>query len=193
MKLQSAKQLLSQLGLAEEEMAGIDVIRFVQDYELDARAYSAEELRAILAEEGAFYLDDGVTQVYAMLDEPGGEALKEDDAITAVAYLYNNGTFNERAVIDLDERFACLNDAEKRPLSPENAAALAQMPRQYEISRWRQEYNQPHPTGTGSLAWRLVFRTAEGAYCVYSGYTSDGSCLPEHLDDVMKTLRAAAQ
>ena len=45
MKLQSAKQLLSQLGLAEEEMAGIDVIRFVQDYELDERAYSAEELR----------------------------------------------------------------------------------------------------------------------------------------------------
>ena len=188
-----ARELLIRNGLSEEEIRGLDVIRFVRDYEIDKREYGADELREIIAEEGEYYIDDDSTRIFSILEEKGTADLSEDAVIRAMAYSYNNGTYYERGVIDLQEGYVCVNTAEKSGLSDEKRDALAHVVRDYEVFLWDHDVRGEEPETTGSLAWKIVFLVEDGGYCVYEGFTSDGSHLPDHFNEVMDLLRSAGR
>ena len=191
MNIQLAKEILMKNGITEEEMEGLDVIRLVKDYEIDQRDYTTEEIREIIADEIEFYHDSKETALYSVLEEQGNANLEEDAVIAAVAYEYNNGSYYERGYIDLAEGYVCADTADKKDLAPEFAEKILEMVSKYEIFKWKHDYRGEEPKSTGSLGWKIVFRTRDNTYYVYGGFTSDGSHLPDHYDEVIGLLRSA--
>ena len=46
---------------------------------------------------------------------------------------------------------------------------------------------------TGSLYWKLIFQLEDDTLCVYSGYTKDGTHLPESYGKFYKGIQSVIE
>ena len=81
-----------------------------------------------------------------------------------------------------------MDNPDPNPLTDEQMKLLKELPDKWGIPKWDSWYEGEEESGTGSLSWKLVFELEDGTYCVYGGYTSDMTHLPETYSDVNKEL-----
>lgn len=182
------KFMIDNYNLSEDELDGVDVVRFANDYQIFSRNYSPDEIREILVEEADSYQDDGTTTLYSILEETSNNKVTKDTQITCIAYLYNEGTFYQRGVYDLSKEIYYMNDAKPHVMDTNHKKTLDSLIDEYEISRWELDYRGEEEPTTGSLEWKVVFVDSKGSKYVYSGYTQDGTHLPDNFKPVMNVL-----
>lgn len=181
--------MMTTYGLEKEELAGIDLKRLIEDYQMRTREYTAEEIREILTDEADMYQDDGSTALFAILEQEGG-ALEDTDQISRIGYFYNPGTLVQKAVFDLENKLFYVDNTDSHPLTEEQYKLLKELPEKWQITDWDEWYEGEEQESTGSFAWKLVFELADGSFCVYGGYTKDMSHLPKTYNDVNRELRS---
>ena len=179
--------MVETFGLREEELIGIDLKRLIEDYRLRTMDYTAEEIREILKDQGDMYQDDGTTELFSIFEQEGG-ALKEGAEIRRIAYYRNPGTLVQKAVFDLEYEEFFVDNPDPHPLTEEQVKLLKELPDKWGITKWDSWYEGEEESGIGSLSWKLVFELEDETYCVYGGYTSDMTHLPETYNDVNKEL-----
>ncbi len=179
--------LMETYGLQKEELEGIDVARFVEDYRLREFDYSPEEIRELLAEQGDMYKADPADEIYWMLSQEGG-TWREGAVPVRIGFALNVGTYPMRAVFDLGGGVVYYQDAVPHTLTAEQLRTLEELPDRGSVSSWTQWTAGEEAPSTGSYAWRLVLQDETGALSVYAGYTQDMSNLPEGYAFVSETL-----
>mgnify|MGYP001652672404 CR=1 FL=1 len=174
---------MERYGFSEEELAGIDVIQFIRDYQLESRQYSKEEILAILESEADAYIDDGTTQIFLILEQPGRKLTNEDTIITAGFYL-NEGTAIDKVVCDLENNVFYYNTPDAYHLSQELKEELLKLSTSGKLRDWELHTEGKEGPSTGSYYWILAFETKNGEFCTYDGFTRDMSHLPDGYYDV---------
>lgn len=190
---ENLKFMMDTYGLSEEELAGLDLARLIEDYRLREEDYTADEIREIIIEEGDMYQDDGTTELYYILDTEAAGGLPDDAVITTVGFYLNSGTAVDRYVFDINGRKVYINGPDACAMDDSDAQALAEMAGKYGVSGWDAHTSGEEEPSTGNYAWKLVFRTEDGKCYAYDGYTQDMTHLPENYDEVRQVIRTAAE
>lgn len=180
--------MLETYGFREEELEGIDLSRFIADFELRSREYSAEEVRDILNAQKTMYIDDGSTALYSIFSKDGRE-LREDDDVNQMGLYLNQGTSLQQFIFDLENNVYYVDTVEPIPLSSQQSVQLKELLREYKIYSWERHTQGEEERSTGSFGWKLVVRTVGGEYCTYDGYTQDGTHLPDSFTDFLNGIQ----
>lgn len=180
--------MIENYGFSEEELEGVDVIKFVEDFELRVRDFSAEEVRDILSAQKDMYVDDGTTVLYSIFSKDGHE-LREADVVNRMGLYLNNGTMNQRLIFDFEENVYYINNAEPYSLTQQQSDQLRELPKVCKIFEWDRHTEGDEEESTGNFKWELVFQIASGDYCTYDGYTQDGSNLPDTFNDFLDGIQ----
>ena len=175
--------------LTREELDGVDIDRFIEDYGLREEDYSSDEIREILAEEGDLYIDAGSTALYSLLREEEGGAADPEQEIRRIGFFYNEGTLNQRIIIDLEKEVYYLNDTHENPLSDVKAVELRKLIATYHLDEWKNHYEGEEGFSTGSLVWKLVLVMENGQKAVFGGRTGDMTHLPENFGEFSYCVR----
>ena len=181
--------MMEKYGLRSDELSGLDLERFINDYQLRIREYSSEDIRRILDDEGDMYQDDGTTALFSILNATG-ERLKIDDSVTRIGLYVNSGTIIRRAVFDIEQKVFYVQTTEPHPLSEERIQILKSLPEQWDIFSWEQHCVGEENPSTGNFGWKLVFGLSNGNFSVYDGYTQDMSHLPNNFQEVYQQLNS---
>lgn len=176
-------------GFEAEELEGIDLQKFIDDYQLHTRDYTSEEIREILRDEGDFYQDDGSTKIFSILNKKGTGSLGEKSQICRIGYYCNEGSLIQKVVFDLEKKEFYLNNTEPVSLTNDQLELLLNLPSKWNIAEWEDHCEGVEEDSTGSLYWKLVFELEDETYCVYDGYTKDMSHLPKTYLEVDKELQ----
>lgn len=180
--------MMEAYGFNEEELEGVDVIKFIEDFQLRTRDFSAKEVRDILNAQRDMYVDDGSTALYGILSKEGRE-LREEDTVNRMGLYLNSGTMWQQLVFDFEQDVYYINSTEPHSLTREQSTQLLELLRICSVSTWERHTEGDEDESTGNFRWRLVLQTVSGEYCAYDGYTGDGSNLPEHFNDFLAGIR----
>lgn len=71
--------------------------------------------------------------------------------------------------------------------------ALLDLLKQCKVYDWKNEYKGEEKKSTGSLYWKLIFQLEDDTLCVYSGYTKDGTHLPESYGKFYKGIQSVIE
>ena len=180
------KFMMETFGFTEEDLEGVDLIRFIEDYELREREWEAETVRQILESQRYMYVDDGTTAIYSIFSKSGG-TLEEGDIITKFAIEADRGNKEERTVMDLASGKYYSGDATARSLSDEQIQKIKELVEKYGVSEWKQNFSEEEPDAdsTYSFSWLFVIETEDGKYCAYNGYCSKPDSIPDHVDETI--------
>lgn len=182
--------MIEKYGFTADELEGIDLIKFINEYQLKTRDFTADEVRELLATRGKYYIDDGKSKLYQIFDNEPGGSLSKDAKIAKVAFLYNEGTLEQRFIVDLEENKWYVDDAKSHDMSEEQKELIENLVTKCEIYNWDNYYTGDEQDSTGSLYWKLVFELEDDSLCVYSGYTQDGTHLPPNYSELYHTFKS---
>lgn len=183
--------LEEQYGFTSEELAGLDVSKFVEDYEIRTRDYEPAQVRKILELQRDIYEEDSTEAVFYLLREEG-RTLQDGDVPVLIGVSLNLGTGMTRYLYDLENAVWYWNSAEAHPMSSEAAESLRTLPERRNMSSWKAYTRGERNSGTGSIGWKMVFQMENGDNVVYEGFAQDESGLPEGFQDVLMDLEAAS-
>ena len=190
--------MVSEYGLTMEELEGVDVEAFAEDYRLYELKYEPEEIREILKDQKEYYKKEPEKDAFSILGDTddipeGGPGLPNDADIMQIGYYANAGTLQRRAVFNLEEKKCYTDNMDPFDLSEEQVATLKDMPKKAGISSWEHRYEKADlPETTGSFCWKMVFILRDGTQCIYGGYTTDMTDFPDGYDVADTTIKAAA-
>ncbi len=184
--------MMENYGFSEEELEGLDVIKFVGDFELCTRDFSAEEVHDILSAQKDMYVDDGSTALYSILSKDGRE-LRKDDSVNRMGLYLNNGTMRQQLVFEFEKDVYYVNNVKPRPLTTQQSAQLRELLEDCKVFDWERHTEGEEEESTGSFSWKLVLQTSNGEYCTYDGYTCDGSNLPDTFNDFLSGIQHIAE
>ena len=185
--------MMSSYGFDEEELKGIDIVRFAEDYKIFKFEYSKDEICKILERDGDMYIDDGSTELFSIFDYDEGGVLKTDTEICRIGFYRNAGTLVQRIVFDVEEKAFFADNAVPLALSDEDIKLLKEIPIKWGISEWSSYYEGKEESSTGSFRWKIVFAYMDGTVAAYGGYTGDMSNLPPNFTEVEKELLSIAK
>lgn len=180
--------MMENYGFSEEELEGIDLIKFIEDFQLRTRDFSAEEVRDILKAQKDMYVDDGSTALYSILLKDGRE-LREDDTVDCMGLYLNSGTMRRQMVFDFEKDVFYINGTEPYSLTQEQSDQLKELLITCRIFDWERHTEGEEEESTGSFSWKLVLKATSGEYCTYDGYTRDRSHLPDSFDDFLSGIQ----
>lgn len=180
--------LMDQYGFTADQLEGIDLTRFIADYQLRTRDYPAEKVQGFLRRNRDIYQDDGTTELYALLDTAEEGGLPEGAAVQRIGYYRNVGALRQRMVFDLANGVYYLDDATSHPLTTEQTGLLKGTADRWGVPGWEAYCQGEEQPTTGSFRWRLVFELEDGSRCAYGGYTGDMSHLPANFYDLNREL-----
>jgi len=184
------KYMMETYGLTEKELEGLELMRLIEDYQMVTLEYTPREVRTIIEEERDIYQDDGRSRIFSILKQNAEHDLKADSDICRIGFYRNEGTLIQKIVFDLQNRVCYAGDAEEKPLTEKQIAALKEIPEKWQITEWKHFYGGEEQESTGSLQWKLVFELADGTICAYGGRTGEGSHLPDTYRKVARELQA---
>lgn len=176
--------MIENYNFTAEELADIDLERFIEDYALDSLDYTPEEVQQILSDERDMYIDDGTTERFKIFDQKSDDTATPDKGISRIGYYYNEGTLLQRIVFDLENNVWYLNKNEAVSLDTDEADSLLSLDENYHVFQWDANYEGEEEETTGSLRWKLVFEFEDGSYRSFGGYTKDMSHLPDNFREV---------
>ena len=182
------KWMMDTYGFTKESLEGVDLVKFIKEFDLYNSELSSQQVRALLDSLRSEYVDDGSSKPFQIFDAQPGGGLKKEDQIKKVAFEYNQGTFRQRVIFDLENNVRYVDDATPYTLTAEQKAVITGLAKKCDIYSWNNEYRGEEKDSTGSLYWKLAFQLADDSLCVYSGYTGDGSHLPEAYGDVLEVI-----
>lgn len=183
------KFMMETYGFSEDELEGVDLIKFVEDFQLRERDFSAEEVHDILNAQKDMYIDDGSTALYSILSKDGRE-LRESDVINRMGLYLNIGTMRQQMVFDFEKDVYYINNIESHSLTQQQSTYLRELPGTCKIFAWdRHTEVEEEEESTGNFGWKIVIQTASGEYCTYDGYTRDGSNLPDSFNDFLSGIQ----
>ena len=182
--------MIEKYGFTADELEGVDLIKFINEYQLKTRDFTADEVRELLVTRGKYYIDDGKSKLYQIFDNQPGGSLSKDAKITKVAFVYNEGTLEQHLIFDLTNDKWYLDDATPHDMSKDQKELIEGLASKCDIYNWKNNYKGTEADSTGSLYWKLVLELEDGSYCVYSGYTQDGSHLPPNYGEFYQILKS---
>ncbi len=186
----SLSYMMETYGLTEKELEGLDLVRLIEDYQMLTLEYTPREVRTIIEEERDIYQDDGRSRIFSILNQNAENDLKIDSDICRIGFYRNEGTLIQKIVFDLQNKVCYAGDAEEKPLTEKQVAALREIPEKWQITEWEHFYGGEEQGSSGSLQWKLVFELADGTICAYGGWTGDGSHLPDTYRKAARELQA---
>ena len=181
--------MIENYGFSQEELHGLDLEKFINDYQLRSRDYSADEVRKILLDEGDMYADDGTTALHSIFSATG-ETLKPGEEVGRIAFYVNSGTLVQREIFDIENGLFYVDDANPHAMSAEAVELLRNLPAKYNIPSWESHCEGEEEPSTGHFVWKLIFELSNGEFRVYDGYTKDMSHLPETFSEVYQALQS---
>ena len=181
--------LMEKYDFTADELADIDLERFIEDYDLYNLDYTPEEIQQILSDERDMYIDNGVTERFKIFDQKSDDTTTPDMKITRIGYYYNEGTLFQRIVFDFQNNVWYLNENEAVHLEKDEADSLLSLDDKYHVFQWDANYEGEEEETTGSLRWKLVFEFENGSYRSFGGYTRDMSHLPDNFREVSDLIR----
>ena len=181
--------MIENYNFTADELADIDLERFIEDYALDSLDYTPEEVQQILSDERDMYIDDGTTERFKIFDQKSDDTATPDLGITRIGYYYNEGTLLRRIVFDLENNVWYMDKNEAVPLGTDEADSLLSLDENYHVFQWDANYEGKEQDTTGSLRWKLVFEFKNGSYRSFGGYTKDMSHLPDNFREVNDLIK----
>ena len=185
--------LIEKYDFTADELADIDLERFIEDYDLYTPDYTPEEIQQILSDERDMYIDDGISERFKIFNQKSDDTATSDMRITKIGYYLNEGTLLQRIVFDLQNNVWYLNKNEAVQLSKDEADALLSLDKNYHVFQWDENYEGEEKETTGSLRWKLVFEFENGSYKSFGGYTKDMSHLPDNFAEVNNLIKEIIQ
>ena len=182
------KWMMDTYGFTKEELEGVDLIKFIKRFDLYHSNMTSDEVKSLLNSLRDKYVDDGSSKLFHIFDTQPGGKLKKEDVIKKVAFVYNQGTFQQNFIFDLENNVWYVDDATPHTLTAEQKATITGLAEKCDVYSWDNEYKGKERDSTGSLYWKLAFVLADDSLCVYSGYTQDGSHLPATYGDVLEAV-----
>ena len=181
--------MMNTYGFDYEELQGVDLEKFINDYELRTRAFSSERVHKILLNERDMYVDDGTTALFAIFKAEGGGVSDAGD-INRIGFYCNTGTLVQQVVFNLEKGEFYVDDANPHSLTQEQVSLLTGLVAKWNVASWDSHYEGEEEPSTGNFRWKLVFEHSNGEYSVYDGYTQDMSHLPETFSGVNQDLQS---
>ena len=175
-------------GLSKDELEGLDLVRFIGDYQLRTRRYTPAEIRRLLLDEGDMYAASEETRLFYLFTAEGGALTETDCEIERIGFYLNSGTSVQRIVCDLVDGKYYVDNAQPHALSAGQVERLKQLPSEYGIFEWKRHTEGEEKPSTGNFSWKLVFQLPKGEYAVYDGYTKNMTHLPPHFAEVRNAL-----
>lgn len=181
-RAEAVRFMADRYSFREEDLEGIDVEAFIEDYRLRETEYTAEEVWKILEENREYYTITETDRIYSILyptDEipKKGNDLEKDSDIVSIGFYENPGSLQTFVLFDLDNGLCYVNDDVPHELDDENIAALKGICADTPVCSWDHRTVGEHGGTTGSYAWKMVFLLRNGTKCVYGGWT-DADILP---------------
>jgi len=195
MQQQAIEYLIEKFGMTEEELQGVDAVKFIDDYKIKEFDYTAEEIREILSDQKYAYVDDGTTEIYDLIEKEG-DAVQSEDQIKRIAYRRVSGTEWKTAVFDLRKGEFYVDDTQAHEMTDEQKEMISSLYSTYGVEGWKREYYDARQATTGSFEWRLVLEYKDGNISSYKGYTtSNFDSFPDNfkemdsmLEDMMRAV-----
>lgn len=173
-------------NLTKDDLDGVDLIRFMKDYEIGLRNWTPAEIKQILLTQKKYYIDDGSSAVFCIFS-CDGRKYADGDVIKKIGIYMNEGTKIGRVVIDIDEAKYYLNSAEPKTFDKKWVPKLKNIPERFGVIDWEPK-TTINGTSTASFSWKIVFETTRNEYCVYSGYSSDPAKIPVQLKELIELI-----
>lgn len=176
--------LVEVYGFTEEELAGIDIERFKKITRFRENIQNSDELKRQFSNLRDSLLEGDHTDTFLLLTVEAGEKLQEGTEIEQIGFYLNAGTFVQKSLFDVEKNVFYVDDDTAHPLS-EDLSAITD---KYEVYKWKNNTRGSEHDSTGSYEWKLVFKDVNGTKYVYSGYTKDGSHLPDTYSELSDEL-----
>ena len=152
------KWRMNTYGFTKEELEGVDLIKFIKEFDLYNSELSSWEVRELLDALRDQYVDDGFSKLFQIFDAQPGGRLKKEDQIKKVAFEYNQGTFRQSLIFDLENNVWYVDNITAHTLTTEQKAVITGLAEKCDIYSWENEYRGRERDCTGSLYWKLAFQ-----------------------------------
>ena len=187
--------LVDNYDFTESELQGLDVIKFVEDFEVYDRDWTSDLLREVIESQKEYYIDDGYTEAFEIFNYDEGGTVNEDLELSHIGYYYSSGTYNQSMVFDIINKIGYINsvgEKETIELSDKDIEKLKELSSKYKIKDWQTHYSGLELDTTGSHAWKLVFEYTDETTAVYGGYTGNMTYIPNNYSAVTGLLKSIA-
>ncbi len=180
--------LVEHYDFKKEDFDEMDVVAFVEAYDLVADDCTSEEAHEIYEDSADMYRYTEMDRLYGFIDKDTDYAVKKDDKIVRIGVYLNEGVFAQKKVFDLTQKAYYTDDTNSVALSAEAIEKLSTIVSRYEVDAWEKtpEFTGTDTDSTANYAWRIVFATEDGRNCSY--YGGLGYNDPKHSAEVIEEL-----